>query len=106
MSDSSFSDTPDLDDQSDIELITKAIQYEQSLQQQQAESSRIRNPIFRERDVAKALRPDATGQMSFSVMKCTSVICQLAYDTKPDAFDEYLQMGERSGRECLNSFSK
>ncbi|GJR17489.1 RNA-directed DNA polymerase, eukaryota, reverse transcriptase zinc-binding domain protein [Tanacetum coccineum] len=31
-----------------------AIQYEQLLQQQQAESSRTRNPIFRERDIAEA----------------------------------------------------
>ncbi|GKB62749.1 hypothetical protein Tco_0918935 [Tanacetum coccineum] len=40
-------------------------------------------------------RPDATGLMSFSViMKCTSVIRQLAYVTPPDALDEYLQMRE------------
>ncbi|GKD59263.1 hypothetical protein Tco_1296772 [Tanacetum coccineum] len=35
------------------------------------------------------VRPDATGLMSFSViMKCTSAIRQLAYDTSPDALDE------------------
>ena len=41
-------------------------------------------------------RLDATGQMSCSViMKCTAVIRQLAYNTSPDAFDEYLQLFER-----------
>nr|GEZ06353.1 putative nuclease HARBI1 [Tanacetum cinerariifolium] len=42
-------------------------------------------------------RPDATRRMSMSViMKCTSVIRQLAYGNTPDAFDEYLQMGEHT----------
>nr|GEW18058.1 phospholipid-transporting ATPase 1 [Tanacetum cinerariifolium] len=41
----------------------------------------------------KSIRPDATGQMSFStIMKCTSAIRQLAYGISPDVFDEYLQM--------------
>ncbi|GJX54041.1 ALP1-like protein [Tanacetum coccineum] len=48
------------------------------------------------------VRPDATGLMGFSViMKCTSVICQLAYDTSPDALDEYLQIGEHCARDSL-----
>ncbi|GJT53001.1 ALP1-like protein isoform X1 [Tanacetum coccineum] len=39
------------------------------------------------------LRPNATGRMSLNViMKCTSVIRQLAYDNTPNALDEYLQM--------------
>ena len=43
--------------------------------------------------------------MSFNViMKCTSAIRQLAYDT--DAFDEYLQMGVRTSRDCLDNFTK
>ncbi|GJR58896.1 hypothetical protein Tco_1501058 [Tanacetum coccineum] len=43
------------------------------------------------------VRPDATGRMSLSViMKCTAAIRQLAYGTTPDAFDEYLQMSERT----------
>ncbi|GKA24343.1 ALP1-like protein [Tanacetum coccineum] len=54
MNDSSFSDMPDLDDQNDIELIWKALQYDQSLQQQQAESSHTCTPIYRERDIAEA----------------------------------------------------
>ena len=50
-SDDSFSEADDL---SDILLITQAIQYQQSLQQQEAESSRTRNPIHRESDTAEA----------------------------------------------------
>ncbi|GJU19725.1 ALP1-like protein [Tanacetum coccineum] len=30
----------------------------------------------------------------------TSAICQLAYGTVPDAFDEYLQMGNATSRQC------
>nr|GEX87694.1 reverse transcriptase domain-containing protein [Tanacetum cinerariifolium] len=52
-------------------------------------------------------RPDATGQMSMSViMKCTSVIRQLAYGNTLDAFDEYFQMGEHTARNCLDNFNK
>ncbi|GKA89328.1 ALP1-like protein isoform X1 [Tanacetum coccineum] len=51
------------------------------------------------------VRPDSTGRMSLSViMKCTAVIRQLAYGTTPDAFDEYLQMSERTARDCLFHF--
>ncbi|GJS98743.1 hypothetical protein Tco_0819913 [Tanacetum coccineum] len=40
-------------------------------------------------------RYDATGRLSIGpILKCTSVIRQLAYDTTPDAFDEYLQIAE------------
>ncbi|GKE78122.1 ALP1-like protein isoform X1 [Tanacetum coccineum] len=38
-------------------------------------------------------------------MKCTTAIRQLAYGTTPDAFDEYLQMSERTARECLWFFN-
>ncbi|GKA16699.1 ALP1-like protein isoform X1 [Tanacetum coccineum] len=52
------------------------------------------------------VRPDATGLMGFSVIiKCTSVIRQLAYNTSPDALDEYLQMGEHCARDCLDCFN-
>ncbi|GJX87864.1 ALP1-like protein isoform X1 [Tanacetum coccineum] len=30
----------------------------------------------------------------------------MAYDTSPDAFDEYLQIAERTSRECLDHFTK
>ncbi|GJZ12557.1 ALP1-like protein [Tanacetum coccineum] len=52
------------------------------------------------------VRPDTTGRMSLSaIMKCTAAIRQLAYGTTPDAFDEYLQMSERTARDCLLNFN-
>ncbi|GKC57304.1 hypothetical protein Tco_1084902 [Tanacetum coccineum] len=52
------------------------------------------------------VRADCTGRMSLSViMKCTAAIRQLAYGTTPDAFDEYLQMSERTARDCLLNFN-
>ncbi|GKF24707.1 hypothetical protein Tco_0077029 [Tanacetum coccineum] len=52
-------------------------------------------------------RPDVTGRMRTSViMKCTSVIRQLAYGNTPDAFDEYLQMGEHIAHDFLDNFNK
>ncbi|GJU82212.1 hypothetical protein Tco_1284577 [Tanacetum coccineum] len=40
------------------------------------------------------VRPDATGLPGFSViMKCISVIRQLAFSVTPDSLDEYLQIG-------------
>ncbi|GJT61152.1 ALP1-like protein isoform X1 [Tanacetum coccineum] len=35
----------------------------------------------------------------YVILKCTAVIRQLAYGTTPDAFDEYLQMSERTARD-------
>nr|GEU69632.1 putative nuclease HARBI1 [Tanacetum cinerariifolium] len=50
------------------------------------------------------VRPDATGRMSLSViMKCTAAIRQLAYDTTPDAFDEYLQMSANNDINVLDN---
>nr|GEW40204.1 hypothetical protein [Tanacetum cinerariifolium] len=44
--------------------------------------------------------------MSLSAtMKCTAAIRQLAYGTTPDAFDEYLQMSERTARDCRLNFN-
>ncbi|GKB97397.1 ALP1-like protein [Tanacetum coccineum] len=52
-------------------------------------------------------RSDAAGRMSMSViMKCTSAIRRLAYSNTPDAFDEYLKMGEHIARDCLDNFNK
>ena len=52
-------------------------------------------------------RSDALGRLSnIPIMKCTSAIRQLAYGTTPEAFDEYLQIGERCSRECLHNFNK
>ncbi|GKA97153.1 ALP1-like protein [Tanacetum coccineum] len=53
------------------------------------------------------VRLDATGLMSFSViMKCTSDIRQLAYDTTPDALDEYLQMEEHCTCDYCTNYLK
>ena len=51
--------------------------------------------------------PDCAGRMSISVIrKFTAAIRQLAYNTSPYAFDEYLQMGEHTSRDCLDNFNK
>ncbi|GJU38234.1 putative reverse transcriptase domain-containing protein [Tanacetum coccineum] len=52
MSDSNGGMT-DLDDMKDMEMIMQQLLYEQSLQEQEAESSNRRNYIYRERDVAE-----------------------------------------------------
>ncbi|GJR64388.1 gag-pol polyprotein [Tanacetum coccineum] len=52
-------------------------------------------------------RYDATDRLSIGhILKCTPAIRQLAYDSAPDAFDEYLQIDERTSRECLDNFTK
>ncbi|GJU63132.1 ALP1-like protein isoform X1 [Tanacetum coccineum] len=52
-------------------------------------------------------RYDATGRLRIGhILKCTPAIRQLAYDTAPDAFDEYLQVAERTLREFLDNFTK
>ncbi|XP_071695927.1 uncharacterized protein [Rutidosis leptorrhynchoides] len=52
-------------------------------------------------------RRDATGLPGFNVFqKFTSAIRQLAYGTVPDAFDEYLHMGQQTSYNCLNNFCK
>ncbi|GJY50682.1 ALP1-like protein isoform X1 [Tanacetum coccineum] len=49
-------------------------------------------------------RYDATGRLSIGpILKCTSALRQLAYDTTPD---EYLQIVERTSREYLDNFTK
>nr|GEY88505.1 hypothetical protein [Tanacetum cinerariifolium] len=40
------------------------------------------------------------------LMKCTSVIHQLAYGCVPDSLDEYLHMGATTARKCLKNFCK
>ncbi|GJU61793.1 ALP1-like protein isoform X1 [Tanacetum coccineum] len=43
------------------------------------------------------VRIDAIGRNSIGpILKCTSAIRQMAYDTSPDAFDEYLQSAEQA----------
>ncbi|GJX40952.1 putative reverse transcriptase domain-containing protein [Tanacetum coccineum] len=45
---------------------------------------------------------DAVGRCGISsLVKCTSTIPQLAYDSSPDSLDEYLQIGTKTARDCL-----
>ncbi|GKC70314.1 ALP1-like protein [Tanacetum coccineum] len=48
---------------------------------------------------------DAVGKAGISALvKCTSAIRQLAYAAIPDSLDEYLQIGEKTSRDCLMHF--
>nr|XP_043616341.1 uncharacterized protein LOC122588291 [Erigeron canadensis] len=50
---------------------------------------------------------DASDRLGFNIFqKCTSAIRQLAYSFKVDALDEYLQMAQDTGYQCLNAFCK
>nr|XP_043633734.1 uncharacterized protein LOC122604942 [Erigeron canadensis] len=50
---------------------------------------------------------NASGRPGFNIFqKCTSAIRQLAYSFKADALDEYLQMAQDTGYQCLNAFCK
>ncbi|XP_047953794.1 uncharacterized protein LOC125200030 [Salvia hispanica] len=40
------------------------------------------------------------------LQKCTVAIRQLAYGTTTDMFDEFLHVGETTGRDCLKNFCK
>ncbi|GJY76528.1 WAT1-related protein isoform X1 [Tanacetum coccineum] len=47
---------------------------------------------------------DAVGKGGISALvKCTSAIRQLAYAAVPDSLDEYLQIGEKTSRDCSNN---
>ena len=48
---------------------------------------------------------DARAKKSFTaIQKCSSAIKQLATSNPPDEFDEYLEMAQRTSRECLQFF--
>ncbi|GKE37648.1 ALP1-like protein [Tanacetum coccineum] len=48
---------------------------------------------------------DAVGKAGISALvKCTSAIRQLAYGAVPDSLDEYLQIGDKTSRDCLMAF--
>nr|XP_043611729.1 uncharacterized protein LOC122583382 [Erigeron canadensis] len=50
---------------------------------------------------------DCAGQPGFNIFqKCTSAIRQLAYSYKADALDEYLQIAQDTGYQCLDAFCK
>ncbi|KAD4585728.1 hypothetical protein E3N88_23329 [Mikania micrantha] len=68
--------------------------------------SRVRNDLEQNYDFFQQ-RCDGRGKIEFSgLQKCTYAIRQLAYDTSRDSFDEYLQMSERMGQECIYKFCK
>nr|GEV11228.1 nucleotide-binding, alpha-beta plait [Tanacetum cinerariifolium] len=96
-------------DETDVVFLEQACAYHQQLVAEENHLPLTWNLINRDREGAEErlmadyfndhcrVRPDATGRMSLSViMKCTAAIRQLAYGTTPDAFDEYLQMYERT----------
>ncbi|KAD2805023.1 hypothetical protein E3N88_38400 [Mikania micrantha] len=68
--------------------------------------SRVRNDLEQNYDFFQQ-RCDGRGKIGISgLQKCTSAIRQLAYGTSSDSFDEYLQISERMGRECIYKFCK
>ena len=59
------------------------------------------------RDEYFQYREDGIGRPGFTLLqKCTVAIRQLAYGTTTDMFDEYLHVGETTGRKCLKTFCK
>ncbi|XP_047961986.1 uncharacterized protein LOC125206808 [Salvia hispanica] len=59
------------------------------------------------RDEYFQYREDGIGRPGLTpLQKCTVAIRQLAYDTTADMFDEYLHVGDTTGRECLKKFCK
>nr|GEV78385.1 hypothetical protein [Tanacetum cinerariifolium] len=99
----------DLEDIEDIELVLQLNHGESSRRSQIVEDIEkyieTHYPLPAHFDFV-VVRPDATGLMGFSVIiKCTSVIRQLAYGTSPDALDVYLQMEEHCARDFLDFFT-
>jgi hypothetical protein len=47
-------------------------------------------------------RHDTTGRIGLTpLQKCTTVVCQLAYDMTVDTIDEYLELEKTIALECL-----
>ncbi|GJY98202.1 ALP1-like protein [Tanacetum coccineum] len=104
----------EVDDESDVYFLQQAYEHYETLEEDERRNVHTRNSIPRDREGAEDRLmadyfdepSDCTGQMSLSViMKCTAAIRQLVYDTTPDAFDEYLQMSERTARDYLLYFN-
>ncbi|XP_047966047.1 uncharacterized protein LOC125210547 [Salvia hispanica] len=59
------------------------------------------------RDEYFQYREDGIGRPGLTpLQKCTVAIRQLAYGTTADMFDEYLHVGDTTGRGCLKTFCK
>nr|GEY82944.1 nucleotide-binding, alpha-beta plait [Tanacetum cinerariifolium] len=86
----------DVDDESDVYFLQQAYQYHETLVEDENRLVLTRNPIHRDREGAE----DRLMDDYFD-----DHLRQLAYDTTPDAFDEYLQMSERIARDCLVYFN-
>ncbi|XP_042065468.1 uncharacterized protein LOC121808980 [Salvia splendens] len=75
---------------------------------------RIRRPLFlrivnalSSRYEYFQLHTNATGKIGLSpLQKCTVVVRQLTYEGTTDMFDEYLNVIEMTGRECLKNFCR
>nr|GEX39858.1 hypothetical protein [Tanacetum cinerariifolium] len=53
-------------------------------------------PKYPEENFRRRIRHDCTGRLSIGpILKCTSAMRQMAYDTAPDAFDETYQLHEQ-----------
>nr|GEV59825.1 reverse transcriptase domain-containing protein [Tanacetum cinerariifolium] len=115
----------DTDDESEVNSLVFNFFKDAALRIQASTSTIRRNPrnhIVRDRHVAhdrleKAyfveeplyddyfFRYDAVGKSGiFALVKCTSAVRQLAYDAVSDALDEYLQIADKSSRDCLMAF--
>ncbi|GJS88586.1 ALP1-like protein [Tanacetum coccineum] len=55
----------------------------------------------------RSMRDDCMGHRGISsLMKCTSIILQMAYESVPDSLDKNLQMGVTTASKCLKNFCK
>ncbi|GJZ28229.1 ALP1-like protein [Tanacetum coccineum] len=134
MSDSSFSDMYDNNDLSDIDLLLKAVEYDQSFQ---ARSSRTRTSINRDRDLVEEhllvdyfvangdppRYPDYYFRCRYRMSRKLFLEIVARVDNyiqtihpllehfkffvmRPDATDEYLQIGEHTAHDCPDHFTK
>ncbi|GKD12760.1 hypothetical protein Tco_1197167 [Tanacetum coccineum] len=104
MTDSSMSSTSDNKDLSDVELLLKAVDYDQSLQARSSPKELFQS-CKQYGHVVDTFIPTKRSEVCV-IMKCTCTIRQLAYATSPDALDEYLQMREHTERDSLDPFTK
>ncbi|GJZ88168.1 nucleotide-binding alpha-beta plait domain-containing protein [Tanacetum coccineum] len=89
----------DVDDESDVYFLQKAYEYHERLVEEENRPILTHNLIRRDREGAEE-------RLIGDYFDDHSAIRQLAYGNTPDAFDEYLQMSERTARDCLLHFNK
>nr|GEX07008.1 hypothetical protein [Tanacetum cinerariifolium] len=100
-----------IDEETDVYFLEQAYTYHQQLVAEENRPRLTRNPINRDREGAEErLMADYFNDHCmyplYYFRRRYPAISQLAYGTTPDAFDEYLQMSERTSRDCLFHFSK